>query len=53
MPGELLRTVAWRPVVWGGSDVASLFRLNDGWEVSGVSDLHVDFNEMTWSLVHG
>ena len=46
MPRELLRTVAWRPVVWGGSDVASLFRLNDGWEVSGVSDLQVDLNDM-------
>ena len=53
MPGELLRTVAWRPGVWGRSDVASLFRLNYGGEVSGVSDLQVDLNDMTWSLVQG
>jgi hypothetical protein len=46
VPRELLRTVAWRPESWGGSDVASLFRLDDGWEVSGVTDLEVDLNDM-------
>ena len=46
MPRDLLRTVAWRPERWGGSDVASLFRLDDGWEVSGTSDLAVDRNDM-------
>jgi hypothetical protein len=46
MSRELLRTVAWRPVSWGGSDVASLFRLDDGWEVAGVSDLEVDLSDM-------
>lgn len=46
VPRELLRTVAWRPVRWGGSDVASLFRLDDGWEVSGVTDLEVDLTDM-------
>lgn len=46
MPRDLLRTVAWRPESWGGSDVASLFRLDDGWEVSGVTALAVDLNDM-------
>jgi len=46
VPRDLLRTVAWRPESWGGSDVASLFQLDDGWEVSGVTDLQVDLNDM-------
>jgi hypothetical protein len=46
VPRDLLRTVTWRPESWGGSDVASLFRLDDGWEVSGVTDLEVDLNAM-------
>jgi hypothetical protein len=46
MPRDLLRTVAWRSENWGGSDVASLFRLDDGWEVSGVTNLEVDLNDM-------
>lgn len=46
MARDLLRTVAWRPERWGGSDVASLFRLDDGWEVSGVTDLEVDLSDL-------
>lgn len=46
MPRDLQRTVAWQPEKWGGRDVASLFQLDDGWEVSGVTDLEVDVNTM-------
>lgn len=46
MARGLLRTVAWRPDGWDGHDTATLYRLNDGWEVSGVADAAVDIGDI-------